>query len=177
MSMHVSGMNGERCGVGQALVWYTVVVCPPVVMMSVTCPNPGWLLFALTAVVPAAANELCEMPAPPPGVPVPLADGFVAPGAALPGGGDRAYSVEQVLYRRRLEQCRQAIAAALTPVAAPTYTDDYIKQTEFDNTPYRFNMTQNGKRMSADDFDAWLQANGYSVGRRVEPGAAQAQDD
>ena len=33
-------------------------------------------------------------------------------------------------------------------------------------------MTQNGKRMTADDFDAWLQANGYSAGRRVDPTAA-----
>jgi len=51
----------------------------------------------------------------------------------------------------------------------PVPASAYVKQTEFDNTPYRFNMTQDGKRMSADDFDAWLKANGYSAGRRVEP--------
>jgi hypothetical protein len=28
--------------------------------------------------------------------------------------------------------------------------------------------------MTADDFDAWLQANGYSAGRRVAPAAAPA---
>ena len=28
---------------------------------------------------------------------------------------------------------------------------------------YRFYMTQNGKRMTADDFDAWLKANGLRV--------------
>ena len=33
---------------------------------------------------------------------------------------------------------------------------------------YRFYMTQNGKRMTADDFDAWLKANGLRVqGGRV----------
>lgn len=34
-------------------------------------------------------------------------------------------------------------------------------------TPYsggnRFNMTQNGKKMTADDFDAWMRANGIRV--------------
>jgi len=61
-----------------------------------------------------------------------------------------------------------------TPPPCPqAAASDYVKQTAYDNTPYRFNMTQNGKRMTADDFDAWLQANGYSVGRRVEPEAAQ----
>jgi len=59
--------------------------------------------------------------------------------------------------------------SAPAPAPAPAPASGYAKQTEFDNTPYRFNMTQNGRRMSADDFDAWLEANGYSVGRRVEP--------
>lgn len=27
----------------------------------------------------------------------------------------------------------------------------------------RFNMTQNGKKMTADDFDAWMRANGIRV--------------
>jgi len=127
------------------------------------------MLLPLVAAAVASAHEACEtpLPEPPPGLPVPLADGFVLPGQVLPGGFDRAHSVENVLYRRRLEQCRQAIAVALTPVAAPVFEDNYIKQTEFDNTPYRFNMTQGGKRMTADDFDAWLQSNGYSVGRRA----------
>jgi len=146
---------------------------PPIAIMSASRPQPGWLLFALAATVVAGAHEACELPAPQPGGPVALADGFVLPGQTLPGGRDLALSVEQVLYRRQLDACRQAIAVALTPVEVPQYRDDYIKQTEFDNTPYRFNMTQGGKRMTADDFDAWLQSNGYSVGRRVEPGVAQ----
>lgn len=81
-------------------------------------------------------------------------------------GGVLAHSVEepqtldQVLMRLRNEECeRVAMAAA----------GAYQKQTEFDNTPYRFNMTQEGRRMTADDFDAWLQSNGYTVGRRAEP--------
>jgi len=145
----------------------------PRVMLSMThCVRFSCAaLCALLAAASVQAQTECETELPPPPspvLPVPLADGFVVPGQVLPGGFDRAHSVENVLHRRRLEQCRQAIAVALTPVAAPVFEDNYIKQTEFDNTPYRFNMTQGGKRMSADDFDAWLQSNGYSVGRRVE---------
>jgi len=68
-------------------------------------------------------------------------------------------------------ECGQALMAVVAEIAAPA--SDYVKQTEFDNTPYRFNMIQDGKRMSADDFDAWLRANGYSVGRRVNADSAQ----
>src|SRR5690606_31266573 len=61
-------------------------------------------------------------------------------------------------------------ATPASALAAPN-PGTYVKRTEHDNTPYRFNMTQNGKRMTADDFDAWLQANGYSAGRRAAPAA------
>ena len=81
---------------------------------------------------------------------------------------DESQSVDNVLWRLRVEGCRSVAAAAVPAVGAA----GYVKKTEFDNTPYRFNMTQNGKRMTADDFDAWLQANGYSAGRRVDPNAA-----
>lgn len=40
---------------------------------------------------------------------------------------------------------------AAAPVAQPT------------DTSKRFNMTQDGKRMTADDFDAWMKKNGYRV--------------
>ena len=30
---------------------------------------------------------------------------------------------------------------------------------------YRFNMTQHGKKMSADDFEAWMKANGLHVAK------------
>lgn len=81
---------------------------------------------------------------------------------------DELHSLENVLLRLRTEGCRAAAMAASPPVHAAAAAG-YVKKTEFDNTPYRFNMTQNGKRMTADDFDAWLQANGYSAGRRADP--------
>jgi len=133
----------------------------------------------LAAVATAQANTACEVDLPPPhpAVLTPLADGFPVPNQALSGqrkglvqGFDETQSVDRVLRLRQWEYCRQTVTAALTPVleSVPTYADSYVKQTEFDNTPYRFNMTQNGQPMTADDFDAWLQANGYNVGRRVE---------
>ena len=35
---------------------------------------------------------------------------------------------------------------------------------------HRFLMTQNGKRMSADDFDAWMKARGVRIARGAQPG-------
>lgn len=45
----------------------------------------------------------------------------------------------------------------------------YTPQTKYDNTPSRFNMTQDGKRMSADDFDAWMRSKGYRVAKGAPP--------
>lgn len=55
-----------------------------------------------------------------------------------------------------------AMTVPLTPgaTAAPAA---YVPKTAFDNTPHRFNMTQDGKKMSANDFDAWMRSKGYRV--------------
>ncbi len=44
--------------------------------------------------------------------------------------------------------------AAAKPAAAPVELAPESK---------RFNMTQDGKKMTADDFDAWMKKNGYRV--------------
>ena len=49
----------------------------------------------------------------------------------------------------------------------------YQKQTEFDNTPYRFNMKP-GEKMSADQFDAWMQSRGIRIVRAKPEPAAEA---
>jgi len=137
------------------------------------------VLLSLMLATTTQARVPCEtklptLPPPHPAALAPLAEGFAAippktwPQASGLSGVDLTYSVQRVLHRRQLARCREAIAVALTPVAAPVPADDgYVKKTEFDNTPYRFNMTQGGRRMSADDFDAWLKDNGHSVGRRA----------
>ncbi len=62
--------------------------------------------------------------------------------------------------------------AAEQPVAASTAADAaaYKPRTEHDNTPWRFNMEQDGKRMTADQFDAWMKSKGV----RVAKGAVSA---
>jgi|SRR5690606_18708975 len=137
------------------------------------------------AALGAQASTQCQDPAPAapmavqPTVLAPVVAGFsvVNPQlgsqrGVLAPAFDESQSVDNVLWRLRVEGCR-SVAAAAAPAAGAA---GYVKKTEFDNTPYRFNMTQNGKRMTADDFDAWLQANGYSAGRRVDPNAPPAAE-
>jgi len=39
----------------------------------------------------------------------------------------------------------------------------YKPKTKHDNTPWRFNMEQDGERMTADQFDAWMKSKGVRV--------------
>lgn len=55
-----------------------------------------------------------------------------------------------------------AAASAEAPAAAAE-ASAYVPKTPYDNTPYRFDMSQQGKRMSAADFEAWMQARGLRV--------------
>lgn len=82
---------------------------------------------------------------------------------------DEALSVDSVLLRIKLEGCQATAHAA--PAASVGTADDraaYKPRTEFDNTPWRFNMSQNGKNMTADEFAAWMTSRGV----RVAKGAA-----
>ncbi|MGI8560110.1 MAG: hypothetical protein ACR2J7_01455 [Luteimonas sp.] len=86
---------------------------------------------------------------------------------------DESQSVDQVLRRIRIDSCR---AVAMT-TPAPSLIDPkdpsvYKPKTEFDNTPWRFDMNQNGKRMTADEFDAWMKSRGVRVARGALPAAA-----
>ena len=87
-------------------------------------------------------------------------------GGVLSQAFDEAQSVDNVLLRIRQDGCR-AIANA-RPVGSAVDAGDpaaYKPKTEFDNTPWRFNMTQNGKRMTADEFDAWMKSKGVRVAK------------
>ena len=98
------------------------------------------------------------------------------PAGVLAPANDSAQSLDRVLLRLRIEGCR-SVARALpaTPAAAnPNDPAAYKPQTEFDNTPWRFDMSQGGKRMTADEFDAWMKARGVRVARGAAPAPAAA---
>lgn len=55
--------------------------------------------------------------------------------------------------------CVDTTAVVVAPAAEPAY----VPKTAHDNSPYRFDMNQNGKRMTAEEFDDWMQAKGIRV--------------
>jgi len=103
------------------------------------------------------------------------------PGTTQLGGGsgvlsqafDEAFSVDNVLLRIRQDGCRAM--ASVRPASSAVDPNDpatYKPKTEFDNTPWRFNMTQNGKRMTADEFDAWMKSRGVRIAKGTGPAVA-----
>lgn len=99
-----------------------------------------------------------------------------APSGVLAHAFDEAQSVDRVLLRLRIEGC-QNVAKALPSASAPIAAGSpaaYKPKTEFDNTPWRFDMNQNGKRMTAEEFDAWMKSRGVRVARGATPAVAPA---
>ncbi|MET0718713.1 MAG: hypothetical protein ABWY48_02960 [Pseudoxanthomonas sp.] len=87
-----------------------------------------------------------------------------APSGVLAHAYDEAQSVDRVLLRLQVQACQNvAMAMPAQTVANPNDPAAYKPKTAFDNTPWRFDMTQNGKRMTADEFDAWMKARGVRV--------------
>jgi hypothetical protein len=70
----------------------------------------------------------------------------------LSHASSRGATVEVVLSRIQRQECL-AIAAAAANAPKPVQGGG----------SYRFNMTQGGKRMTADEFDAWMKAQGVRV--------------
>ena len=97
-----------------------------------------------------------------------------APTGVLSQAFDEAQSVDQVLFRLRVEGCRSVANALPAPSPSSDVIDpaSYKPRTEFDNTPWRFNMSQNGKNMTADEFSAWMKARGVRVARGAATPAA-----
>lgn len=112
-----------------------------------------------------------------------------APAGVLSQALSESLSVEQVLFRLQVESCGSLASIApipspaslpVAPTTAPAATAStdpaaYKPRTEFDNTPWRFDMSQDGKSMTADEFDAWMKAKGLRVvkGKFVKDPAAQ----
>ncbi|GHA68220.1 hypothetical protein [Cognatilysobacter bugurensis] len=90
-----------------------------------------------------------------------------APSGVLEHAYSEAMSAEQVVLRLQFEACMLANAAKPAAPGLPSANDPaaYKPKTEFDNTPWRFDMNQNGKRMTADEFSAWMEARGVRVAR------------
>jgi hypothetical protein len=97
-----------------------------------------------------------------------------APTGVLAQALDEALSVDQVLLRLRIENCQIAKAMPSMTPGMPSSTDPaaYKPLTAFDNTPWRFDMNQNGKRMTADEFTAWMKAKGVRVAKGAVPVSA-----
>lgn len=86
---------------------------------------------------------------------------------------DESQSLDQVLLRLRIQGCQDVAKAMPAPSAIdPNDPAVYKPKTAFDNTPWRFDMSQNGKRMTAEEFDAWMKARGVRVAKGAAPAAA-----
>ncbi|MGY3264049.1 MULTISPECIES: hypothetical protein [unclassified Lysobacter] len=92
-----------------------------------------------------------------------------APSGVLAQAFDQTQTVDAVLLRIRIDKCRATAMSTkpgqFTPGMDPA---TYKPQTQFDNTPWRFDMNQNGKRMTADEFDAWMKAKGVRVAKGAQ---------
>lgn len=105
-----------------------------------------------------------------------------APTGVLSQAFDETLAVDQVLLRQRIENCRNVAkagpAAVPAATAMPSSTDPaaYKPKTQYDNTPWRFDMNQNGKRMTAEEFDAWMKAKGVRVAKGKGSVAAPAPE-
>jgi hypothetical protein len=135
-------------------------------------------LFSLAGLAQAQAPN-CAI-APPRALPVqptvlpPVAPEFTAPNhqigaptGVLAQAFDEAQSVDNVLLRLRLEGCKSIAnaAPAVSPANGVIDPATYKPKTQFDNTPWRFDMNQNGKRMTAEEFDQWMKARGVRVAK------------
>ena len=130
-----------------------------------------------TQAMPVSSNNTLTL-APVANELTPATTGLGATGAVLAQAYDERQSIDQVLLRLRMASCGN-IANAMQPASPGTANPGdpaaYKPQTQWDNTPWRFNMTQNGKRMTADEFDAWMKARGVRVvGRKPTPPVAPA---
>lgn len=146
--------------------------------------NEAMLLLALCACGNTAAATTCPTAQQPaqPSVIAPVSTELPSaiaplgtPGSVLAQAYDESQALDQVLLRIRIEACRNMAIA--TPAPGTVSADDpaaYKPRTQFDNTPWRFNMNQGGRNMTADEFSAWMKSRGVRVARGAAPAAAPA---
>lgn len=125
--------------------------------------------MALLGLAGQAGATLCDGPAPQPlpirsspvaplsldieGRPAPLSSSHVL----LAVSRDESLALDVVLLRLRQQTCSSDAFA------------DYKPRTQFDNTPWRYNM-EKGKKFTAAEFDAWMKSRGVRVAKgKAEP--------
>lgn len=86
---------------------------------------------------------------------------LATPRSLLAESRDESLALDLVLMRLRLESCVKDAYAGYKP------------KTQFDNTPYRFNMDK-GKKFTAAEFDAWMKSRGVRVATGRAPVAPVA---
>ena len=94
-----------------------------------------------------------------------------APASELGGALAASSASSPVSVQSFLQRVRQPVAAAPAASSAP---GGYVPRTAHDNSPYRFDMTQNGRRMTAEEFDAWMKARGIRVATGKPAGSEPA---
>lgn len=82
--------------------------------------------------------------------------------------------VPVLVMAKDTRQDASSASAAPAATAAAAEAAAYKPLTAHDNTPYRFNMEQNGRRMTAEEFDAWMKARGIRVAKGAPAPAAGA---
>lgn len=121
---------------------------------------PALFLASAPATAATAACNIAPLPPLPTTVPAPEMQRGVAPALSC---------VSLLAYTERLR--RPPAPVATVPAAPPQGA--YTPKTQHDNTPWRFDMNQNGRRMTAEEFDAWMKAKGIRVATG-KPGASAA---
>ncbi len=148
-----------------AILLLAGAAAPGIARAAVSCPAPQQSLQGgMGGMIAPIAGELATAGNP-----------LGTPGSVLAQAYDEAQSLDQVLLRIRIEACRDvAIVTPAPSVLDPNDPAAYKPRTEFDNTPWRFNMSQNGKNMTADEFSAWMKSRGVRVARGAAPAAVPA---
>lgn len=138
----------------RAITILLAVLAAPGAAQAMDCPA-GLAQPLRSSVLAPIASELAATSSP-----------LGASGGVLSQAYDEAQSVDQVLLRIRIESCQNVAMATPPPsVVSPDDPAAYKPRTQFDNTPWRFNMSQNGKNMTADEFSAWMKSRGVRVAR------------
>lgn len=119
--------------------------------------------LGLCAVALPVSAQTCNGAAPPDlsGITVAAPEMLQSPPMAV----ECALTAQFVVERARRQAAAQASAPTPAPGNAGVDPNAYVPKTQFDNTPWRFDMNQNGKRMTAEEFDAWMKAKGIRVAK------------